>query len=362
MNKINKLQKNDKVAIVSLSSGILGESFIKFELDIGIKRLKEFGLIPVFMPNALKGLDFIKNNPEARAQDLKEAFLNPEIKAVICAIGGVDTYRTYPYLMTEEFKIIVQNNPKIFMGFSDTTANHLMFQKLGLNTFYGPAFLPDFAELANDMLPYTKDAISYLFEAPETYEIKSSPVWYKERESYSPAEVGKNRVQINETKGFECLQGTTLAEGKLLGGCLDVLASLIGVDNAEEERCPRYDQTITSKFNTFPTIDEWKDKIMFFETSDAKMPPEQFESIIKSFKQIGIFNAVNGVLVGKPIDETYYDEYKQILIKELKDYNIPVLYNLNFGHAVPRTIIPYGALAKIDPINKTVCILNSTLK
>lgn len=362
MNKINRLKPNDKVAIVSLSSGILGESFIKFELDIGVKRLEKFGLIPVFMPNALKGLEFIKNNPEARAQDLKEAFLNPEIKAVVCAIGGVDTYRTYPYLMTDEFKTIVQNNPKIFMGFSDTTANHLMFQKLGLNTFYGPAFLPDFAELATEMLPYTKDAINYLFDAPEKYEIKSSPVWYKERALYSPSEVGKDREIIAETKGFECLQGTKKVQGKLLGGCLDVLASLVGVDNNEEERCPNYDPEITSKFNTFPTLNEWKNKIMFFETSDAKMSPNQFETIIKVFKKMGVFNQINGLLVGKPMDETYYNEYKEILVNELAEFDFPVLYNLNFGHATPRTIIPYGATAEIDPISKTVIIVDSTLK
>lgn len=359
---MNKLQKNDKVAIVSLSSGILGEDFIKFELDIGVERLEKMGLKPVFMPNALKGLDFISKNPEARAEDLKTAFLNPEIKAIICAIGGVDTYRTYPYLFNEEFKKIIKENPKIFMGFSDTTANHLMFQKLGLNTFYGPAFLPDFAELADDMLPYTENAINYLFDAPETYEIKSSPVWYKERTSYSPSAVGTDRESVLETKGFECLQGTTSAQGKLLGGCLDVLASILGIDNDEEERCPGYNKTIISNFNTFPTLEEWKDKIMFFETSDAKMPPEQFEKIIKHFKSMGIFNQINGLLVGKPIDEVFYDKYKQIMIRELAEFNIPVLYNLNFGHATPRTIIPYGANAIVDPLTKTVTITETFLK
>lgn len=53
-----KLNKGDKVAIVSLSSGLLGESFVKHELDLGIKRLKEFGLNPVIMDNSLKGLEY----------------------------------------------------------------------------------------------------------------------------------------------------------------------------------------------------------------------------------------------------------------------------------------------------------------
>ena len=109
------LKNGDKVAIVSLSSGVLGESFIKHELEIGIKRLKEFGLIPVIMPNALKGIEYIKNHPEKRAEDLKKAFMDDSIKMIITAIGGDDTYRTIPYLMEDiGFINAVKNNPKIF--------------------------------------------------------------------------------------------------------------------------------------------------------------------------------------------------------------------------------------------------------
>ena len=56
MNKPQKLNKGDKIAIVSLSRGLLGMPFCKHELDIAIRRLKEFGLEPVIMPNALKDM------------------------------------------------------------------------------------------------------------------------------------------------------------------------------------------------------------------------------------------------------------------------------------------------------------------
>ncbi len=136
MIKPQKLNKGDKVAIVSLSRGLLGMPFCKHELDIAIKRLEDFGLIPVIMPNALKDIDYLQNHPEARASDLKEAFMDDSIKGIITAIGGDDTYKTIPYLMEdEEFKAAVRNNPKIFTGFSDTTNNHLMLNKLGLVTF-----------------------------------------------------------------------------------------------------------------------------------------------------------------------------------------------------------------------------------
>ena len=56
--KPEKLKQGDKVAIVSLSSGMLGEDFCSHNIEIGLRRLKMFGLEPVFMPNALKGIDY----------------------------------------------------------------------------------------------------------------------------------------------------------------------------------------------------------------------------------------------------------------------------------------------------------------
>ena len=77
------------VAVVSLSAGVLGESIAKHELDIGAKRLADYGLNVRFMPHALAGIKYIKNHPEDRAADLLAAFRDPEIDMILCAIGGV---------------------------------------------------------------------------------------------------------------------------------------------------------------------------------------------------------------------------------------------------------------------------------
>ncbi len=357
MNKPNRLHKGDKVAIVSLSSGILGESFVKHELDLSIKRLEELGLIPVFMPNSLKGLDFIKNNPESRANDLKQAFADDSIKAIICAIGGNDTHTTLPYLLSDEtFKQNVKNNPKIFLGFSDSTTNHLMLYKLGLTTFYGQALLTDIAEFEPEMLPYTKEAFDWLFNPTQTREIKPSPVWYQDRTDFSPNAVGTLRIKHTDTKGYELLQGTGTVKGNLLGGCLDVLGNFISLESSHEVA-----PEILSNYNVFPSLEEWSNKIMFIETSEVKMSPENFKLAIQKLKSIGVFKQISGLLVGKPIDEVYYEEYKQILKEELCDYTFPVLYNINIGHAYPHTILPLGTLAQIDCTNKTLTLLESPL-
>ena len=351
MIKPKKLNKGDKVAIVSLSRGLLGMPFCKHELDIGVKRLEEFELVPVIMPNALKDMEYIQNHPEARASDLKQAFMDKDIKAIICAIGGDDTYKSIPYLMEDnEFIEAVKNNPKIFIGFSDTTNNHLMLNKLGLVTFYGPCVLVDLAELDDEMLPYTKEYFEKLFMNESSYEIKSSPIWYYDRESYGIEEIGKPRKSQEELHGFEVLNGKGKITGNLYGGCLDSLYDIYTSERYGDEN------EVYSKYNILPTLEEWKEKILFIETSEERMEPDKLEKVLNTFKDNKILETVKGIIVGKPIDEKYYEEYKEIYKKVFKDIDTPVLYNVNFGHSVPRCILPYGVKTTVDYDNKKITI------
>lgn len=346
MIKPKALKKGDKVAIVSLSSGLLGEDFMKHQLELGIKRIKEFGLEPVIMPNALKGIEYIKNHPEARAKDLKDAFCDESIKGIICAIGGDDTYKTLPYLLEDkEFIDAVKNNPKIFTGFSDTTINHMMFYKLGLVTYYGPSFITDLAELDIEMLPYTKKAFMNFFENNDEVVIESSDVWYEERKDFT---IGTSRIKHKEKRGYEVLQGKGKVRGRFLGGCLESLCDILTgyIYDDEKEICERY--------GIFPSLDEWKDKILFIETCEEKPSPEEFEKELITLKNTGIFQVISGIIVGKPQDEAYYEEYKDVLCNVIGNKDLPILYNVNFGHAYPRCIIPYGIEAEIDLDNKTI--------
>ncbi len=351
MIRPKKLNKGDKIAVVSLSRGILGMPFCKHELEIGLQRLKDFGLVPVVMPNALKDMNYLENHPEAKASDLKTAFMDDSIKGIICAIGGDDTYRTIPFLMEDkEFINAVKTHPKIFMGFSDTTNNHLMFYKLGLQTFYGQAFLTDLAELDTEMVPYTKKYFEKLFMDSHTYEITSSPVWYFERENFGPEEIGKPRNSQIEKHGFEVLNGKGKVIGELYGGCIESLYDAYTGERHGD------DNEIYVKYNLLPTLDEWKEKILFLETSEEQIFPYKLEQILMTLKNNKILENVKGILVGKPMNEKYYEEYKEVYRKVVANLDTPVLYNVNFGHSIPRCIIPYGAKAIIDYDNKKIAV------
>lgn len=350
--KVRKLKKGDKVAIVSLSSGLLGEDFNSHCLDKGLKNIAEIGLEVVMMPHALKGLDYIAKHPDKRAEDLKAAILDPSIKAIICAIGGHCTYLTLPYLMdNQEFINAVKTSDKIFLGFSDSTVNHLMFYKLGLNTLYGQAFITEFCELGKQMLEYSKQAFLSLFEDGPQLEFTSSPVWYEERSDFSKSQIDVERISHPETRGYEVLKGNGKVSGKLLGGCVESLSDYFMSDDDEI--------AILDKYQIFPSVEEWQGKILFLETAELECntTPEVLEKILNHFKEFGLFEAISGIIVGKPQNEKYYEEFKQVYLKVLASYDFPIMYNLNFGHALPRGIIPYNIKVELDLDNKKIALL-----
>ena len=344
MIKPKALKKGDKIAIVSLSSGLGGEAPFLHRFETAKQRLEsDFGLQLKLMPNTLKGIDYLYKHPEARAADLMEAFSNPEIKGIFCMIGGDDTIRILPYI---DFNII-RHNPKVFMGYSDTTINHFMMYKAGLVSFYGPAVMVEFAENVA-IHEYTKKYVySILFEKKEKNDILSSLEWTSEFLEWSNVE-NKHiaRKMTPEDKGYELLQGIGEAKGQLLGGCLDVFAMFIGTE-------------------LWPNVDEWDNKLLFLETSEDCPKPSEVKYFLRNIMAQGIIERLSGIIFGKPIHEKYYNEYKELLMSVIAEEagraDLPILYNVNFGHTSPMCILPYGVEAMINCEEKTLSICESAV-
>jgi muramoyltetrapeptide carboxypeptidase LdcA involved in peptidoglycan recycling len=257
------------VEIVSLSRGTIGESFAYHELKIGMERLKNMGLQVKFSEHALKGIEYIKEHPEDRALDLIEAYKDPEVDMILCAIGGDDTYRLLPYLFeNDELKNVV--NDKIFLGFSDTTVNHFMLHKLGIKTFYGQSFLADICELESEMLPYSKRYFEELITTGTIRKIEPSDVWYEERTAFDESQIGVSRI-CHKNNGFKLLQGPSVFAGKILGGCIDTMYDIFNNDRYEDS------VRLCSKYSLFPSIEDWKDRILLLESSEEQPAPEMYK-------------------------------------------------------------------------------------
>ena len=328
------------VGIVSLSSGILGEPFIRHELDLGVRRLREMGLKVKFMEHTLAGTAYLNEHPEARAADWLQAYEDDEVDLIMTAIGGDDTYRLLPYLFDhDELKNAVNDKP--FLGFSDTTVNLLMLHKLGVRSFYGQAFLTEICEMGAEMLPYSKACFEEFIETGRVAEIRPSELWYESRTSFGADQLGVEAVSHPNT-GFELLQGAPVFRGEILGGCIDTLFDLF--DGTRYADSP----AVCAKYGLFPTPDDWAGKILLLESSEEKPSPEKYRAGLMHLKAAGVFRALSGILVGKPQDEVYDAEYRQILREVVGDPALPILCNLPIGHAMPRCILPFGVEAAVD--------------
>ncbi|WP_303977635.1 S66 peptidase family protein [Streptococcus danieliae] len=329
-----------KIGIVSLSSGMLGEAFVAHERELGLRRLQELGLEVVYLPNALKGLDYLDQHPEARAEDLLAAFSDPSLDLILCAIGGLDSYRLLPALFAEQ-QLEQALTSKIFLGFSDTTINHLMLQKLGLPSFYGQAFLPDICELAPEMLPYIRSYFETLVQTGKIEEIRPSSLWYQERTDFSLAGLGQSMPSY-PNQGFLHLQGSATFKGPILGGCLESLYEILAGDRFPDQA------QLCQDYQLFPSLEDWSGKILLLETSEEKANPAKFARMLSRLKDYGLFEVVSGLLFGKPQDQAYMEDYHRILVEVLDQPDLPILANINVGHATPRCIVPLGIPAQVD--------------
>ena len=266
------------------------------------------------------------------------AFSDTSIKAIFSCIGGYESVRMLPYI---DFNII-KNNPKIFMGYSDTTITHFICIKANLSSFYGASILAELAENVK-IFDYTAHWLEkVLFDASPIGLIPAAKEWTGERIEWieSNASIAKTMVK---NQGYEFLQGNGVTHGHLIGGCIEVMEMIKGT-------------------SLWPPNEIFEDAILFLETSEDMPKPIYVEHWLTNYGSQGILQKAKAIIFGKPYQEKYYYEYKTSIMKivsELELYNLPIVYNMSFGHNEPMICLPYGAMAEIDCDKKTFSILES---
>ena len=91
--------------------------------------------------------------------------------------------------------------------------------------------------------------------------------------------------------------------------------------------------------------------------SDECPDTERLRQYLEEMKNAGVFENLSGILIGKPMKEQYYEAYKAVWLDAVDYPHLPILYNINFGHAAPRTILPYGAKVRVDAGKQTILLL-----
>jgi muramoyltetrapeptide carboxypeptidase LdcA involved in peptidoglycan recycling len=343
MIKPKKLNPGDRVAAVSLSWG--GPSVFPQRYQAGVGQLQaEFDLQVIETPNALKDADWLAHNPKARAEDLMQAFEDPSIKGIFATIGGDDSIRLLPFLDLD----VIRENPKVFLGYSDTTIGHLVCYKTGLVTFYGPSIMAEFAENGG-MFPYMVHSVRQTIFSENTIgEVKpATDGWTVERLDWGNPANQQRKRKLNPSTGWKFLQGSGISRGSLVGGCLEVLDWTRGTE-------------------IFP--EHWQGAILFLETSEEAPPPETVIRILRVFAAMGILRQLSGILFGRPGGEIPVEKFVeydrailQVVTHEEGLSDLPVITRMDFGHTSPMFILPYGVQAELDCEKKRFSIIENAV-
>lgn len=326
MIKPCKLKIGDTIATISPAWGCAGDLDVRWKYELGVKRLEELGLRVVAAPNSLKGAAYLEQHPEKRAEDVMWAFENREVKAIIANIGGNDSHKLFPYLNPK----VIRENPKIFCGYSDVMNLHLYCYQLGLSTFYGPNLLTNVAE-AQGWHPYCKEWFcKVLFEDGVIGEIKPSADWtFQAQDHRNPRHIR----QYVKNKGYERVQGKGSVSGKLFGGH----GGLMDYEEGSPIHLGKAD---------------FQDKILFFEDIPEICDVEYMGKFFDWLGRNGYLQVLKGVIIGKMCTPNPFTcqakEIRRIVSEKYGLRDMPIMYGVNFGHASPICVLPYGAEARLD--------------
>ena len=342
MNRIKpkRLRPGSRVAAISLSWG--GPGTIPHRYETGKRQFEEeFGVTVVETAHALHDADWLARNPEARADDLMEAFADETIDGIISTIGGEDSIRILPYLNLA----LIRNNPKVFMGYSDTTISHAACFKAGVVSFYGPAFMTGFAENGG-MFSYMVDSVRRtLFSAEPIGSIEPNQAgWTGEYLPWEDAENQSIRRKLNACTGWRFYQDEGVVEGQLFGGCVEVLDWLRGTDY-------------------FPSSADFQGAVLFLETSEDAPPPSFLTAFVRCLAAMGILEGLGGILLGRPgggVEPHTFHEYDNALCKAVREEyglnDMPIVTNMDFGHTDPMFVLPQGVKVRIDSSKQEMAI------
>jgi muramoyltetrapeptide carboxypeptidase LdcA involved in peptidoglycan recycling len=315
--------------------------------EAGKRQLQQaFGVTVVETTHALRSPEWLERNPQARAEDLMEAFGDPSVKAIISTIGGDDSIRLLPYLDLA----FMRSNPKAVMGYSDTTVAHMACFAAGLVSFYGPTIMAGFGENGG-LFSYMVDSVRRtLFSVAPIGTIEpNSGGWTVEFLDWAEPENQLRRRKLNASEGWNYLQGEGTKRGHLIGGCIEVLDWLRGTD-------------------VWPSLEAWQDAILFLETSEGAPSPTVVLRILRAFAALGVLRGLSGILFGRPGGEVppeRFGEYDEVILQVVAEEEglteLPIITGMDFGHTDPMFVLPYGVQAEINCAGRQFAILEGAV-
>ncbi len=317
---IPSLNKGDTIAFYTPSSPITALCPKRFKRAKNFLRQKDFNL----RAGSLTGQKdaYRSGSIKERVDELNELIRDPKVKCIMSTIGGANSNSLLPYIDYDHLK----RHPKILIGYSDVTAILLaVYAQTGLATFYGPALVASFGELA----PFVEQTYFYFHQICMSQSINTElykpTIWTDEYIPWEEQSRAKEE-RINQWK----ILSEGKATGRLIGGNLSTMMGSWGSEY-------------------MPKIEEGD--ILLIE--DSLKPAAIVERNFAFLKVNGIFDKIGGLLLGKhelfndqDSGKKHYEILQEVMGKTNYDY--PIIAEFDCCHTHPMMTLPIGANISID--------------
>lgn len=329
------LKENGTIGFVAPAFGCAIEPY-HTAFDYSLCKWKEMGYGIHLGPNcyASEGIG-ISNEPKLCADELNEWYCSKENDLLISCGGGELMCEVVPYI---NFCHLKEAKPKWYMGYSDNT-NFTFLSAILMDTaaIYGPCAAAFGMEPWH---PSIQDAYDLLCGKIDT--VRSYGLW--EKESLKDAEHPLLPYNVTEESIIRRFPDEDVEiEGRLIGGCLDILQMYPGTS---------YDKV--KEFNEKYKEDGF---IWFLESCDLNIM--SIRRAIWQLKEAGWFQYLKGFLIGRPLcfgEEMFdIDQYRAVM-DLLREYDVPVIMDLDIGHLAPMMPVVCGSTAKVTVKGNEVSI------
>ncbi|HYF91383.1 MAG TPA: LD-carboxypeptidase [Symbiobacteriaceae bacterium] len=301
--------------------GVVAPSSPVPEADLreGLERLHASGFRTVVGQSVLAQHGNYAGTDAERAADFNRIWADPAVDGIICARGGEGAMR----ILERIDWAMVAANPKFFCGFSDITALHVAMElRAGLVTFHGP------------MIAAFGKVEAHAYNEARLLAAMTSSAPLGEVPWPAPGEGVPTPLTVQPG----------VAEGRLLGGNLCLLAHLMGT----------------------PWEPDFKGRILLLE--DVNEAPYRIDRMLVQFLLAGKLQKAAGILFGDSPSCMHHPEGKpsltmpEVFAELLEPLGIPVLYGFPCGHTAYRATLPLGTAVRLDATAGTLTVLEPALQ
>ncbi|QPC98344.1 S66 peptidase family protein [Qipengyuania soli] len=304
--KLPRLREGDTVGLVAPATALT----LPDELDRAEYWMRGMGLVPKRGAHVTEQDGYLAGTDEARAADLNAMFADPDVRAIFAIRGGWGGARILPLLDWAT----IRANPKLLVGYSDTSALHLAFAaRAGFPTIHGP-------------------------NAASRWEKASwESLWHLGFAGVAPV-LGGEAVEVETMRAGRTITAGT-ARGRLLGGNLTILSTLLGT----------------------PWVPDFDGAILFVE--DVNEAIYRVDRMLQQLKLAGILDHAAGVVFGQcthcnPDDpESVGFTLDDVIDHHLRPLGIPAFTGGNIGHVRNQLCLPHGATVELDAEARTLRLL-----